>query len=95
MTLKRKLSNVSYQLICPEIEIGLGTPRPPIRIYNGRYVWRGEDITDKINKYIKQLINNLPKIERFIGTKNSPCCDPCIGALGIALREIGIKTGLS
>ena len=76
-----KLKNhVSFLPICPEVEIGLGIPRDPIRIIGNnekRYLYQPAtelDITDKMNIFIRNFISELGRVDGFILKNRSPSC---------------------
>ena len=68
--------------VCPELEIGLGIPRPTIRLEGvqpePRLVEpkRGLDLTDKMQSYAEEKVGELQKLELdgFILKKGSPSC---------------------
>lgn len=82
---------VEYIKVCPEYEIGLGVPRDPIRIVkqnNELHLIQPstkEDITDKMNQFTTNFINNLPEVDGFIFKSDSPT---------IGLRNIKIYGGI-
>lgn len=93
----KKIHNIPHFLICPECEAGLSVPRPPIRIKNGKYLLGGKkDITALLLQYCEQKMIELKQlqIEKFIGVKDSPCCDPEEGLFTKYLQHIGIKSSL-
>lgn len=66
--------------LCPEVAVGLGTPREPIRLEgepeNPRVVsiHSREDVTDRITAYAKSLPHKLDTAAGYIFMKNSPSC---------------------
>ncbi|MBW2986620.1 DUF523 and DUF1722 domain-containing protein [Candidatus Woesearchaeota archaeon] len=73
----QKLRNyVNFIPVCPEVEIGLGIPRDPIRIVNKRLIQpkTGNDYTEKMNKFSDKFLNNLKKVDGFILKYKSPSC---------------------
>ena len=77
----RSLKNyVEFIPICPEMEIGLGTPRDPIRlIYKNKKIKlvqpsTKKDITSKMNNFSNQYIKNLEQIDGCILKNRSPSC---------------------
>jgi len=68
--------------VCPELEIGLGIPRPTIRLESAqpepRLVEpkRGLDLTDKMQSYAEEKVGELQELELdgFILKKGSPSC---------------------
>lgn len=69
---------VNFIPICPEMEIGLGVPRNPIRIVleNGenRLVQpsTGFDFTEKMNAFSESFLNSLEEVDGFILKSGSP-----------------------
>jgi uncharacterized protein YbgA (DUF1722 family)/uncharacterized protein YbbK (DUF523 family) len=77
------LSNYfSWVPVCPEMEIGLGSPRESMKLaeINGTVHLitnkTGEDLTDKMNDYAELRIKELQKksLHGFILKKDSPSC---------------------
>jgi uncharacterized protein YbgA (DUF1722 family)/uncharacterized protein YbbK (DUF523 family) len=68
--------HVNFIPVCPEVEIGLGTPRPPIRIVNKRLIQpkTGRDVTDKMNTFSDRFLNKLKDVDGFILKYKSPSC---------------------
>jgi uncharacterized protein YbbK (DUF523 family) len=84
-----------YELldICPEVDAGLPTPRPPIRLVDGRAFCEGKDITIQLMQCalrIRDLARDRKCIAAYL-LKTSPTCDPSSGLCGKLLRESGIK----
>ncbi len=71
---------VNFKPICPEVEIGLGVPRDPIRIIfekNEKKLVQPStniDITDKMDNFSKTFLSNLNFIDGFILKSKSPSC---------------------
>jgi uncharacterized protein YbgA (DUF1722 family)/uncharacterized protein YbbK (DUF523 family) len=74
---------VTWVPVCPEVEIGLGTPRPTIRLEraedgSARLVMptSGEDLTEKMVKYADDRIPRLEKhdLAGYVLKKDSPSC---------------------
>jgi uncharacterized protein YbgA (DUF1722 family)/uncharacterized protein YbbK (DUF523 family) len=71
----------SFRAFCPEVAIGLGTPRPPIRL-----VKEGEEIrlvetkspdidhTDKMVQWSSDIVKGMSDLSGFILKSNSPSC---------------------
>ena len=66
---------------CPEVAIGLGIPRPPIRLVrHGQAIEaRGVkdpalDVTDKLTAYAGKVAAKLDAVSGYILKKNSPSC---------------------
>ena len=63
--------------VCPEVLAGLGTPRTPIEIVNGRVVSRdGVDVDDAIRRAVDEILMSLEgeEIECVILKSRSPTC---------------------
>ena len=78
--IERLEPHVRFRPVCPEVEIGLGTPRDPIRIY-----LRGErkalhqpatrkHLTRKMNAFSRRYLDGLEKVDGFILKAKSPSC---------------------
>lgn len=71
---------IDYTDFCPEVDIGLGVPRPRIIIkqYNGQKVLiqpeTGKDLTEIMNEYINKVLHKLKDIDGFILKAKSPSC---------------------
>jgi len=71
---------VEYIPICPEVEIGLGTPRETIRIVeiDGEEQLiqpsTGENLTDKMNAFSELFLSSLNDVDGFILKNRSPSC---------------------
>ena len=69
---------VNFVPVCPEVEIGLGVPRNPIRIIltNGerRLVQpaTGLDFTEKMEQFANSFLNSLSEVDGFILKRGSP-----------------------
>jgi uncharacterized protein YbgA (DUF1722 family)/uncharacterized protein YbbK (DUF523 family) len=69
---------VDYVTVCPEVEIGLGVPREPVRIVmikNQRRLIQpstGQDLTDKINRFSGKFLKSLGEVDGFIMKNRSP-----------------------
>ena len=74
--------HADLQVVCPEVEIGLSTPREPIRIekhkekeeyklvqHNTNY-----DFTEKMNNFTSDFISNMNDVDGFILKSRSPSC---------------------
>ena len=73
-------AHVSFQAICPEVEIGLGTPRDPIRLVvedgDERLIQpiSGRDLTEKMGQFSQNYLGCLPAVDGFILKNRSPSC---------------------
>ena len=73
--------HVEFVPLCPEVAIGLGTPREPIRLVGepdnprARGTVRSElDVTDALAAYGRQIATQLDDISGFILMQKSPSC---------------------
>jgi uncharacterized protein YbbK (DUF523 family) len=68
--------------VCPELEIGLGVPRPPIRVVVGETGARlvqpetGRDLTDEMNAFAARFLEWIAErgVDGFILKSRSPSC---------------------
>ena len=73
---------VEWVPVCPEVELGMGTPRPPIRLerHGGeiRLVMpsTGEDYTAAMRSFAERRVGELAKLDLdgYILKKDSPSC---------------------
>lgn len=71
---------VDFINICPEVEIGLGTPREPIRLILENQSIKvfqpasGMDFTDRMNAFSSDFLSSLPEVDAFILKSRSPSC---------------------
>ena len=70
-----------YVPYCPEVAIGMGIPRPPIRLVGGPQQPRaigvrveGIDVTDNIIDYAHSVLADLPPISGYLFKRGSPSC---------------------
>ena len=68
--------------VCPEMAIGLGVPRHPIRLVESKDDVRlfqpetGLDCTDAMQTFTSSFLDSLPQIDAFILKYRSPSCGP-------------------
>lgn len=68
--------------VCPEVELGLGVPRPPIRLVRDQGMPRlvepesGDDLTGRMESYARERIDRLKEVglDGFILKIRSPTC---------------------
>lgn len=66
--------------ICPEVEIGLGVPRDPIRLVTGADGIRlfqpstGRDLTKEMEEFGWGFLSGLPPVDGFLLKNRSPSC---------------------
>lgn len=72
--------HVEFQTVCPEVEIGLGVPRQPIRLESSRGEIRlrqpatGRDITPEMLSFCDGFLDSLGEVDGFILKYRSPSC---------------------
>lgn len=82
---------VDYIKVCPEVEIGLGVPRDPIRIVkiNGEYRLiqprTNRDVTQEMDDFTDDFLDKLPEVDGFIFKSGSPT---------IGIRNIKVYSGI-
>jgi uncharacterized protein YbgA (DUF1722 family)/uncharacterized protein YbbK (DUF523 family) len=73
---------VDFIPVCPEVEIGLGVPRDPIRIVNvddSLMLYQpatGRDLTESMTSFTSEFLDSLPAVDGFILKFRSPSCGP-------------------
>tara|TARA_B100001113_G_scaffold346363_1_gene337169 strand:- start:84 stop:1031 length:948 start_codon:yes stop_codon:yes gene_type:complete len=71
---------IDFIPVCPEVEIGMGTPRETIKIVenkNETLLYQSatkKDFNDKMNSFSKKYLNNVENIDGFILKSKSPSC---------------------
>jgi uncharacterized protein YbbK (DUF523 family) len=73
---------VEWVPVCPEVELGMGTPRPPIRLERRGGAIRlvmpstGGDYTDAMRDYAERRVAELARLDLdgYIFKKDSPSC---------------------
>ncbi|MHA6963497.1 YbgA family protein [Zobellella denitrificans] len=70
---------VEFVPLCPEMAIGLGTPRPSIRLVNQAgevraLTARGEDLTERLQAYGRDMAVRLGGVSGYILCAKSPSC---------------------
>jgi uncharacterized protein YbgA (DUF1722 family)/uncharacterized protein YbbK (DUF523 family) len=66
--------------ICPEVEIGLGVPRDPIRLVQQGGEARaiqaatGRDVTERLAQFAERFLSALSEVDGFILKSRSPSC---------------------
>jgi uncharacterized protein YbgA (DUF1722 family)/uncharacterized protein YbbK (DUF523 family) len=73
--------HVEWVPVCPEVELGLGSPRAPIRLIKGgdgvRFVQQGEiDLTDRMRSFSTRRVIELQSqnLSGYVLKKGSPSC---------------------
>lgn len=71
---------VDYVPVCPEVEIGLGVPRDPVRIVSVNGEARllqpdtGRDVTQEMVRFSESFLDELGDVDGFILKNRSPSC---------------------
>ncbi len=71
---------VSFFTVCPEVEIGLGVPRDPIRIvlfeeeYFLKQLNTGRDVTREMKDFSEGYVSSIEEVDGFILKDRSPSC---------------------
>lgn len=79
-TVKMLAPFVEYHTVCPEVEIGLGVPRNPVRVVEAvgrqRLLQPGSelDCTDKMNRFTDSFLARIAEIDGWILKSRSPSC---------------------
>jgi len=91
--------HVEWIPVCPEVEVGLGTPREPMRLVGDRQAPRlvtittGIDRTDAMNRFARQRVRELEalNLSGFVFKSASPSCGikgvPLFNSQGIEVQE--------
>lgn len=75
---KQLIPHVNLIPVCPEVEIGLGTPREALRIVmkeDKRKLIQpktGLDFTEKMKEFVSSFLDSLPEVDGFILKGRSP-----------------------
>ena len=78
--IERLEPHVRFQPVCPEVEIDLGTPRDPIRIYlqdEKKALYQPgtrKHLTQDMNAFAEQFLDGLKEVDGFILKAKSPSC---------------------
>jgi len=73
-------SHVEFVCVCPEVEIGLGTPRPPVRIVSSGDSFKliqpssGLDVSERMLGFSRDFLDRLKEVDGFILKNRSPSC---------------------
>tara|TARA_B100001996_G_scaffold5908_1_gene5001 strand:- start:382 stop:1326 length:945 start_codon:yes stop_codon:yes gene_type:complete len=71
---------IDFKPICPEVEIGMGIPRKPIRIISDNHKIRLNqydteiDFSNQMNSFSDKYISTIKKVDGFILKASSPSC---------------------
>ena len=75
--------HVEWIPVCPEVELGLGTPREPMRLVGDPQsprlvtITTGIDHTDAMNRFARQRVRQLEALDLsgYVFKADSPSCD--------------------
>lgn len=86
--------------ICPEVEIGLGVPRDPIRLIEEQervlliQPESGRDLTVEMSAFTESFLDTLDKVDGFVLKYRSPSCGPNqVKIYNSRKREAGSRKG--
>ncbi|MBC8235232.1 DUF1722 domain-containing protein [bacterium] len=71
---------VDFHPVCPEVEIGLGIPRDPVRVVAANSEFRliqpatDKDVTEQMNSFVNSFLNSHTDVDGFILKSRSPSC---------------------
>ena len=77
---RRLEPHVEFVCVCPEVEIGLGTPRAPVRVIASGESFKliqpasGLDVSDKMREFSRGFLDGLREVDGFILKNRSPSC---------------------
>jgi uncharacterized protein YbgA (DUF1722 family)/uncharacterized protein YbbK (DUF523 family) len=77
---ERLKPHVAFMPVCPEVEIGLGVPRDPIRVVAPEGVprlWQpatGRDVTAEMEGFAARFLGGLGAVDGFLLKNRSPSC---------------------
>ena len=77
---RRLAAHVELMPICPEVAVGLGVPREPIRLVRRRdgtaliQPATGRDLTEPMHDFASRYLRELPEVEGFLLKARSPSC---------------------
>jgi uncharacterized protein YbgA (DUF1722 family)/uncharacterized protein YbbK (DUF523 family) len=72
--------HVEFLCVCPEVEIGLGTPRDPIRVVSSGNRFQliqpasGLDLSAQMREFAAEFLDDLKEVDGFILKSRSPSC---------------------
>ncbi|RMF90465.1 MAG: DUF523 domain-containing protein, partial [Nitrospinota bacterium] len=72
--------HVTFIPVCPEVEIGLGVPRHPIRLVTSQGETRliqpatGQDLSASMQAFSRDFLSTLDEVDGFILKSRSPSC---------------------
>jgi uncharacterized protein YbgA (DUF1722 family)/uncharacterized protein YbbK (DUF523 family) len=72
--------HVEFVSVCPELEIGLGVPRDPVRIVSAGGGLRlvqprsGVDLSERMNRFSATFLSQVGEVDGFLLKTRSPSC---------------------
>ena len=72
--------HVDYVTVCPEVEIGLGIPRNPVRVVAHKDEKKlmqpatGKDVTPAMNDFCQTYLGQIDEVDGFLLKSRSPSC---------------------
>lgn len=72
--------HVTFLPVCPEVEIGLGVPRDPVRVVSEKGELHllqpatGRDLSEKMRRFSNQFLTSMSEVDGFILKNRSPSC---------------------
>jgi uncharacterized protein YbgA (DUF1722 family)/uncharacterized protein YbbK (DUF523 family) len=78
--IKKLKDYVDFLPVCPEVGMGLGVPRDPIRVVDSRDRLElfqpntGKIFTDEMNEFSRSFLESISNIDGFILKNKSPSC---------------------
>jgi uncharacterized protein YbgA (DUF1722 family)/uncharacterized protein YbbK (DUF523 family) len=88
---KALIPYVNFIPVCPEVEIGLGVPRDPIRVASGPGGLRllqpstGVDVTERMTHFADSFLDELHAVDGFLLKSRSPSC---------GMRDVKVYRGI-
>ena len=79
-TIDKLKPHVEFRTVCPEVEIGLGVPRDPVRVVKEENELKllqpatGNDVTGKMIRFAELFLSSLEEADGFILKSRSPSC---------------------
>ncbi len=87
---------VDFLPVCPEMEIGLGNPRPTIQLRNSSIGIRlvsskapHHDLTERMNDYAEKRVADLGELDGFVFKKDSPSCG--MSRVAVVINDDGYR----
>ena len=78
--IKKLKKFINFSTVCPEVEIGMGIPRKPIRIIhnqNEAMLYQSEtniDFSSDMNSFSQNYLSKVKQVDGFILKSASPSC---------------------